>query len=54
MIAFNFYGTHGLGCERMRFVRVHSDLWQRVLKWGFFYWPVGKKLQEHDSNYFKI
>lgn len=52
MISFNFYQTHGEGCEKFRFIRVGPRRWKRVLKWWIFYVPVGPVMYEHPCNYY--
>lgn len=53
MIGFTYYKTYGIGCEDFWFRKLDDHLYQRVLRHGPFYWPVGAALNEHNCNYFK-
>ncbi|WP_141211414.1 hypothetical protein [Rhodoferax sp. TH121] len=56
MIGFTFYKTYGVGCDRMWFRRTTNkrgkSLWQQVVRFGIFYWPVGPLLIEDECNYY--
>ena len=51
MIGLIFYKTYGSGCEHFWFRKERNHLYQRVVRWGIFYWPAGALINEHDCNY---